>query len=69
MPITIKADVHSFGIVLVEVICCRKSLDMELVQDEVVLVVWVCLRFNEGVLSKLVSDEVVDMKRFEKILG
>ncbi|KAJ7012451.1 G-type lectin S-receptor-like serine/threonine-protein kinase LECRK3 [Populus alba x Populus x berolinensis] len=34
MPITAKVDVYSYGIMLLEIICCRKSLDMELVKAD-----------------------------------
>ncbi|KAL5560336.1 hypothetical protein UlMin_036547 [Ulmus minor] len=41
MPITVKADVYSFGIVLLEIICCRRSVDMDVPEDKVVLPNWV----------------------------
>ncbi|OVA06902.1 Protein kinase domain [Macleaya cordata] len=68
LPITVKADVYSFGIVLLEIICCRKSLDMELVENEVVLVDWVCQCFDANELGKLVTNEEVDMKKFERMV-
>ncbi|OVA07226.1 Protein kinase domain [Macleaya cordata] len=69
LPITIKADVYSFGIVLLEIICCRKSLDMELVEDEVILVDWVCHCFDVGELGKLMTDEEVDIRGFQKMVS
>ncbi|OVA06898.1 Protein kinase domain [Macleaya cordata] len=67
LPITAKVDVYSFGIVLLEIICCRKSLNMELVEDEVVLVDWVYRCFDFGELDKLVINEEVDMIKFERM--
>ncbi|KAI3977546.1 hypothetical protein MKX01_000459 [Papaver californicum] len=54
-PITVKADVYSFGIVLLEIICCRRALNMELVEDEVVPVDWVSQCLYGGKLEKLVT--------------
>ncbi|KAI3992621.1 hypothetical protein MKX01_007943 [Papaver californicum] len=61
-PITV------FGIVLLEIICCRRALNMELVEDEVVLVDWVSQCLYGGKLDKLVTGEEVDMKIFESMV-
>ncbi|KAF8404406.1 hypothetical protein HHK36_009291 [Tetracentron sinense] len=45
-----------FGIMLLEIICCRKSVDNDAIKDEVVLADWVCDCFEAGQLDK---DEVV----------
>ncbi|KAF6174193.1 hypothetical protein GIB67_033725 [Kingdonia uniflora] len=68
LPITVKADVYSYGIMLMEIICCRKKLDTELQEDEIVLSDWVLQCFEEGDLGKLVDDEVVDKKRLERMV-
>ncbi|GFY91268.1 receptor-like protein kinase 1 [Actinidia rufa] len=34
LPVTIKADVYSFGIMLLEIICCRKCLEWSLPEEE-----------------------------------
>ncbi|XP_021641210.2 G-type lectin S-receptor-like serine/threonine-protein kinase LECRK3 [Hevea brasiliensis] len=48
LPITVKADVYSFGIMLLEIICCRRNVDMHVPDDEVVLADWVyeCFEAN-----------------------
>ncbi|XP_026408801.1 G-type lectin S-receptor-like serine/threonine-protein kinase LECRK4 [Papaver somniferum] len=68
-PITVKADVYSFGIVLMEIVCCRRALNMELAEDEIVLVDWVFQCLYGGKLDKLVTDdEEVDMRKFERMV-
>lgn len=57
MAITVKADVYSFGIVLLEIICCRRSVDLEVPEDQVVLANWVFNWFENGEVGKLVKDE------------
>ncbi|KAF3445531.1 hypothetical protein FNV43_RR10707 [Rhamnella rubrinervis] len=68
--ITVKADVYSFGIVLLEVICCRRSVDMEVPEAEVVLSNWVYDCFELGEVDKLVKDhgDEVDKEKLEKIV-
>ncbi|KAJ4953855.1 hypothetical protein NE237_030687 [Protea cynaroides] len=68
LPITVKADVYSFGIVLLEIICGRKNLDTNVSMDEIVLVNWVCDCFEKGELDLLNADEEVDKKTFERIV-
>ncbi|PRQ49137.1 putative protein kinase RLK-Pelle-SD-2b family [Rosa chinensis] len=37
MPITVKADVYSFGIVLLEIVCCRRNVDWSVPKEEAIL--------------------------------
>lgn len=71
-PITTKIDVYSYGVMLLEVIFCRKSLDMEKEnEEEVVLIDWVYDCYKEGRLHKLVEDDEEarnDMKRLERLV-
>ncbi|KAK9111300.1 hypothetical protein Scep_018819 [Stephania cephalantha] len=57
LPVTVKVDVYSFGIVLLEIVCCRRNLDMNRSEDEAVLADWVYVCFENGELGKLVSSE------------
>ncbi|KAL3721514.1 hypothetical protein ACJRO7_033934 [Eucalyptus globulus] len=59
-PVTVKADVYSFGIMLLEIICCRKSLELEFPEREAILEEWVCECFWNGEIEKLNGDEMVD---------
>lgn len=66
LPITVKVDVYSFGIVLLVIICCRRSLDINVPEDEIILVDWVTRKANE--VLKLVPEEVVDVQSLERMI-
>ncbi|KAG1369774.1 G-type lectin S-receptor-like serine/threonine-protein kinase LECRK2 [Cocos nucifera] len=68
-PITVKADVYSFGIVLLEIVCCRKNMDLEAEVDAIVLLDWVYQCFVSGELQKLIPDEVdtTELDRLVKV--
>ncbi|XXG65306.1 hypothetical protein AAC387_Pa05g3042 [Persea americana] len=68
VPVTVRADVFSFGIVLLEIVCCRRSVDMEVAENEMVLSDWVYDCFESGELRKLVDFEEVDMRRLERMV-
>lgn len=67
-PVTVKADVYSFGIVLLEIVCCRKSLNLSLSENEVIIEDWAYACFEAGELQKLVGDEEVDKRKLERII-
>ncbi|OWM76386.1 hypothetical protein CDL15_Pgr028256 [Punica granatum] len=64
-PITAKADVYSFGVMLLEIICCRKNVDCNLPEKEAILEEWARDCFENGEVQKLVGDEVVDKRELE----
>lgn len=68
LPITAKADVYSFGIMLLEITCGRRHVDMDLPEDEVVLANWVYDCFQAGELDELVKDEEVDRNKLERMI-
>ncbi|KAI6691929.1 hypothetical protein NL676_019639 [Syzygium grande] len=68
LPVTVKADVYSFGIMLLEIICCRRSLDWNLPDEEAVLEEWVYNHFRAGELEKLVDDELMDRRQLERMV-
>ena len=65
LPITVKVDVFSFGVVLLEIICCRKSLNWSLGEEEAILEEWVYDCFEKGELDKLVGEEEVDQRKLK----
>ncbi|KAK3443535.1 hypothetical protein EUGRSUZ_B03649 [Eucalyptus grandis] len=72
MPITVKVDVYSFGVLLLETICCRRSIDIEAGNEErVILADWAYDCYREGALEELVEkDEAAlnDMKKLERFV-
>ena len=72
MPITVKVDVYSFGILLLELICCRKNLEFEAKDEtQMILADWAYDCYKGGLLEVLVGydQEAIDeMKRLEKFV-
>ena len=67
--ISLKADIYSFGVVLLEIVCCRKSIEVNVsTADEIVLTDWVYNCFAAGELEKLVvvEDENADFRKLER---
>ena len=67
-PVTVKVDVYSFGIMLLQTICCRKNFDLSLPDEEIGLNEWVSHCFEAGELGKLVDDEEVDKRELERMV-
>ena len=70
VPITVKVDVYSFGIVLLELIFCRKNFEVE-AEDKtpVVLAELAYYCYKEGKLDMLLHNDeetLEDMERLEK---
>ncbi|KAG9456697.1 hypothetical protein H6P81_001205 [Aristolochia fimbriata] len=72
MPITTKVDVYSFGILMLEIIFCRKNVVMNSdAEEKAILSDWVCDCYKEGRLDILVEDEeeaVNDFKKVERLV-
>uniref|UniRef100_A0A5B6Z0S8 Receptor-like serine/threonine-protein kinase n=1 Tax=Davidia involucrata TaxID=16924 RepID=A0A5B6Z0S8_DAVIN len=67
LPITAKVDVYSFGVLLLEIICCRRNIEMEHGEAETaVLTYWAYDCYREGTLDALVEydTEAIDLERF-----
>lgn len=67
-PISTKVDVYSFGIVLLELVCCRQIMDTRVDTEEIVLTEWAfkCLRARE--LEKLLRGDEAEMAELERLV-
>nr|DAD29983.1 TPA_asm: hypothetical protein HUJ06_031451 [Nelumbo nucifera] len=72
MPITVKVDVYSYGVMLLEIICCRKSVELEMgSEEEAILTDWAYDCYQHGRLDALVendTDAMNDMIRLERLV-
>ncbi|CAI8589116.1 unnamed protein product [Vicia faba] len=71
VPVTAKVDVYSFGSMLLEIVCCRKSVVlMEPGEEEkTILADWACNCYMEGRIDALVENDqeaLGDIGRLEK---
>ncbi|KAJ1383652.1 putative serine/threonine-protein kinase [Sesbania bispinosa] len=59
VPVTVKVDVYSFGVMLLEIICCRKSvLPMDSGEEEkAILTDWAYDCYMEGRIDALVEND------------
>ncbi|CAK9140341.1 unnamed protein product [Ilex paraguariensis] len=71
-PINAKVDVYSYGVLLLEIICCRKNVEMEKEnEEEAILIDWAYDCYKLQRLDKLVeNDEEArnDMRRLERLV-
>jgi hypothetical protein len=67
--ISVKSDIYSYGVMLLEIVCCRSNIEVNvLAADEILLSSWVYNCLVSGELDKLVEDENVDMKTLERMV-
>lgn len=69
--ISVKADIYSFGIVLLEIICCRRNIELDVsTPDEITIPKWVYTCFKAGELPKLLryDDDEVDYPTLERMI-
>ncbi|XVF18662.1 hypothetical protein REPUB_Repub11eG0042200 [Reevesia pubescens] len=58
VPVTVKVDVYSFGVLLLEIICCRRNVAMDIdAVGKPILTDWACDCFLEGTLDALVHND------------
>ncbi|RVW66348.1 G-type lectin S-receptor-like serine/threonine-protein kinase LECRK4 [Vitis vinifera] len=73
--VTAKVDIYSFGVMLLEIICARRHIELSRVEeetedDDLVIIDWVLSCLISGKLEKLVghdSEVLDDFKRFERM--
>ncbi|KAL9458877.1 hypothetical protein AB3S75_007709 [Citrus x aurantiifolia] len=69
--ITAKVDVYSFGVLLLEIISCRKSFDIEMGEEYAILTDWAFDCYRNGKLDDLVEGDMEamnDIKFVEKLV-
>jgi hypothetical protein len=70
-PVTVKVDVYSFGVLLLEIICCRRNVDMEAGGERGILTDWAYDCYQQGRLDLLVEDDreaLNDMKKLDRFV-
>ncbi|XP_018859485.1 G-type lectin S-receptor-like serine/threonine-protein kinase LECRK1 [Juglans regia] len=69
IPISVRVDVYSYGVVLLEIICCRRSIELDVSNDdEILLSTWIYKCFVAGELEKIVKWEEVDKTALENMV-
>ncbi|XP_022897584.1 G-type lectin S-receptor-like serine/threonine-protein kinase LECRK1 [Olea europaea var. sylvestris] len=69
--ITVKVDVYSFGVMLLEIICCKSSVEFAMGEEEEALIDWAYDCYSKKKLNKMVeNDEEArnDMKNVERLV-
>ncbi|CAJ1925505.1 unnamed protein product [Sphenostylis stenocarpa] len=74
-PVTTKVDIYSFGVMLLEIIFCRRHIELHQIEDEtrgddMILVDWALHLAIENNLRSAVIDDVeveADFNRFERM--
>ncbi|XP_059431510.1 G-type lectin S-receptor-like serine/threonine-protein kinase LECRK1 [Corylus avellana] len=68
-PISVKADVYSYGMVLLEILCCRRNIELNVSDDdEISLSIWIYKCFVGRELDKIVRGEEVDKTTLENMV-
>ncbi|KAL4610520.1 hypothetical protein ACB092_08G056100 [Castanea dentata] len=69
LPISVKADVYSYGIVFLEIVCCRKNMEVNVSgPEETALSTWVYKCFVAKELDKIMSSEEIDKRTLENMV-
>ncbi|KAM3239818.1 hypothetical protein ACQJBY_053482 [Aegilops geniculata] len=69
-PVTAKIDVYSYGVVLLEIVTCRRSMEMEEAGEEQTLMelAYECLLKGEVKRAMKSEEEVVDTAAVERVV-
>ena len=69
--ISSKVDVYSFGIVLLEIVCCRRNIDLKVADEEqVILAFWAYDCYRCARIDLLVEGDeeaIINMKMVERL--
>ncbi|GKB72743.1 G-type lectin S-receptor-like serine/threonine-protein kinase LECRK3 [Tanacetum coccineum] len=68
IPVTVKVDVYSFGVLLLEIISCRKSVHFESGnEDRAILTDWAWDCYQEGRLNEFVENDLEALDDYKKL--
>jgi tRNA A-37 threonylcarbamoyl transferase component Bud32 len=70
IAVTIKVDVYSFGVMLLEIICCRRCVEIEM-ERAAILIEWAYECYSKGKVERLVENDeeaLSDLKKVEKLV-
>ncbi|KAI5675228.1 hypothetical protein M9H77_06178 [Catharanthus roseus] len=68
MPVTVKVDVYSFGILLLELVCCRKNVETEMKDEkQVILSEWAYDCYEEGKVHLLIAFDEEAQDDFKRV--
>ena len=68
-PISVKADVYGYGIVLLEIVCCRRNIELDVSnEEEVILSTWIYKCFVAWELHKILRGEEADKTMVENMV-
>ena len=67
-PVTLKVDVYSFGVLLLEIICCRKNVCIELIEEECpILTDWAFDCYQSNTLDSLVRGDIEALDDWQRL--
>ncbi|BAS89678.1 G-type lectin S-receptor-like serine/threonine-protein kinase LECRK1 [Oryza sativa Japonica Group] len=73
IAVTAKVDVYSFGVILLEIVCCRRNVEQDIIdEDRAILTDWANDCYRSGRIDLLVEgDEEAsfDIKRVQRFLA
>ncbi|KAI5596261.1 hypothetical protein BDE02_03G194700 [Populus trichocarpa] len=68
LPVTVKVDVYSYGVLLLEIICCRRNVDSKAtIEEQAILTDWAYDCYREGTLDALVGSDTGALDDIEKL--
>ncbi|KAK4591673.1 hypothetical protein RGQ29_016204 [Quercus rubra] len=69
-PVTVKVDVYSFGVMLLEIVCCRRCVEVEM-ERAAILTEWAYDCYSRGKVERLVENDeeaISDMNWVKKLV-